>query len=92
MSPFDGFRLTVRLNGQPLTLYDDPEADQSETNDKIRNHYIEAVSGATFSVDLSVRANFNVRPLRDEDAVLGWFSVDGDEHDWCFALNRKGID
>lgn len=63
-------------NGQLLELYDDPDADEVE-NEYTYNHYIEAVTGATFQVKVMLTTQFELHGLRNNDVAYVALDVDG---------------
>ena len=69
MDPFEGIDVEIISNGEVLTLYHDPD-DEPSHNSRVRQRYIEAVTGATFEVKICVDHRFNLFSLGKNDAVL----------------------
>ena len=77
-APFKGVHVEVISNGRSLPLYNDPdEVEKGES--RTRQHYIEAVTGATFTVTISLTNKFNMDHC---DAVRVHISFDGVERGW----------
>ncbi|KXJ96433.1 hypothetical protein Micbo1qcDRAFT_170261 [Microdochium bolleyi] len=57
ISNVPGIRVTVRVNGEPLTEYDDPEGESNECGTVTK--YIEATDGAEFTVVTEVLDDYN---------------------------------
>ena len=68
MDPFEGIDVEIISNGEILTLYNDPD-DESGHNSRVRQRYIEAVTGATFEVKIRVDHRFSLLSLGRNDAV-----------------------
>ena len=75
MDPFEGIDVEIISNGEVLTLYNDSD-DEPSHNSRVRQRYIEAVTGATFKVKIRVDHRFNLFSLVKNDAVR--VSVDYD--------------
>ena len=68
MDPFEGTHVEVISNGEVLTLYNDPD-DEPSHDPRVRQRYVEAVTGATFEVRVCVDRRFNLFSLGRNDAV-----------------------
>ncbi|KAK0512660.1 hypothetical protein JMJ35_004677 [Cladonia borealis] len=68
MDPFEGIDVEIISNGEVLTLYNDPD-DEPSHNPRVRQRYIEAVTGATFEVKIRVDHRFSLFSLGKNDAV-----------------------
>ena len=68
MDPFEGTQVEVISNGEVLTLYDDPD-DEPSHDPRVRQRYVEAVTGATFEVRVCVDRRFKLFSLGRNDAV-----------------------
>lgn len=68
MDPFEGIHVEVISNGEVLTLYNDPD-DEPSHDPRVRQRYIEAVTGAMFEVRVRVDRRFNLFSLGRNDAV-----------------------
>ena len=73
----EGVKVEVISNGAALPMYDDPDA--AETDLSIPQHYVEAVTGATFSIRVTLTSKFQKGPC---DAVR--ISVNYDGESVCF--------
>lgn len=91
MDPFQGIVIQVISNGQPLELYEDPDAAEIE-NDCIRQQYVEAVAGSTFSVKVMLTTEFNIHQLRGVDGVNIALKIDGQGIEWASLLSRANIE
>ena len=91
MDPFKGVMIQVLSNGQILTLHDDPDAAEVE-DERTRNHYIEAVTDATFTVKVKLTSQFSLDGLRDLDAVEIRLNLDGQPLDWTGTKTRTEIE
>ncbi|MCJ1279957.1 hypothetical protein MMC21_007782 [Puttea exsequens] len=81
MAILKGIDVTVRVNEQPLHEYNDDEDDNGEDNAITR--YVEATSGAQFSIDYEASASFKLVT----DVVAVEFRLDGGLVDT--AIHRK---
>lgn len=68
MDPFQGIVVHVISNGQILDFYDDPD-ETTPDNDRTRQHYVEAVTGASFSVRVLLTTEYMFYDLEPTDAV-----------------------
>lgn len=76
MDPFQGIYVEVISNGEVLTLYNDPD-DEPSHDPRVRQRYIEAVTGAVFEVRVRVDRHFNLFSLGKNDVV--WAKIDYDK-------------
>lgn len=76
MDPFEGIDVEIISNGEVLTLYNDPD-DEPSHNSRVRQRYIEAVTGATFEVKIHVDHRFSLLSLGKNDAVRATVQYDG---------------
>ena len=91
MSPFTGIIVQIISNGQPLKLYDDPDAADLEI-DYTRHHYVEAITGANFSVKIMLTTEFKLHGLRPQDGVRIDINLDGQERYQWYHLTREKIE
>ena len=75
MDPFQGIAVEIVSNGQPLDLYDDPDASEIEEGHS-RHHYVEAVPGSTFEVKVTLDRDFCFYRLGAQHAVLMAVEID----------------
>lgn len=90
MRPFRGLSVQVITQDGPLKLHHDPDVDPS-SEPRTRQRYIEAVTGATFRVKISVHKDFELHTLGCCDAVQITISYDGQECYWYTHLTRASI-
>lgn len=81
---FKGVEVEVISNGQPLPLYDDPDATENE-EPRTRQNYIEAVTGATFSIKVTLSDAFEMGRC---DAARISMSFDDEERGWYQDVSR----
>ena len=81
---FKGVEVEVISNGQPLPLYDDPEETEHDKS-RTRQNYIEAVTGATFSMKVTLNRLFEMGHC---DAARIIVSFDGEERGWYRDVKR----
>lgn len=92
MDPFRGILVQVVSNGQILESYDDPDASDNEKPCQ-RQQYIEAVTGATFAIEVSITDQFDFRNIRRKDGINVRLTVDGfDWGDCCCYSTREEIE
>ncbi len=77
MGPFSGLGIQVISAGKTLKLYSDPH-DEPANEPRTRQRYIEAVTGATFKVKISLHKNFKLSNLKRSDAVRAVIYYDND--------------
>lgn len=68
MDPFQGIIIDVLSNGQILDLYDDPDVATAR-NARTRQHYVEAIDGASFSVRVLLTTEFDLYDINPTDAI-----------------------
>ena len=68
MDPFEGVHVDITSNGEILALYNDPD-DEPSHDPRVRQRYIEAVTGATFEVKIGIDGHFDLFSLGRNDAV-----------------------
>ena len=68
MDPFEGIDVEIVSNRGVLTLYNDPD-DEPSHDSRVRQQYIEAVTGAIFEVKVRVDRRFSLFSLGENDAV-----------------------
>ena len=90
MPPFRGLSLQVITQDGPLKLHHDPDDDPS-SEPRTRQRYIEAVTGATFSVKISMHTGFELHTLGLHDAVKITISYDDQKPSWHTHLTRASI-
>lgn len=79
MDLFKGILVQVISNGEILKSYNDPDASDNE-NPYQRQQYIEAVTGATFTIRVIITDQFDLRKISRKDGVNVHLTVDG--FDW----------
>lgn len=80
----EGVKVEVISNGQSLSLYDDPDAIGNE-EPRTRQNYIEAVTGATFEVKVTLSDTFEMGRC---DAARASISFDGDKNGFYSEVSR----
>ena len=90
MHPFRGLTLEVITQSGPLILHHDPDDDPSN-EPCTRQRYIEAVTGATFKVKVSVHKIFDLSTLEYDDAVHIVIFYDGQKRGWYTDLTKATI-
>ena len=81
MDPFEGIQVDVISGGNTLALYNDPDEEPSH-NLRVRQQYVEAVTGATFQVKVSINPAFILSSLGPHDAVRVKICYDNEAHGW----------
>jgi hypothetical protein len=81
MDPFEGIQVDVISGGKTLALYNDPDEEPSH-NPRVRQRYVEAVTGAIFQVKLSITPAFILPSLGPQDAVRAKICYDSEAHGW----------
>lgn len=88
---FQGIKVEVISNDQTLRMYDDPDATVDDDPQK-RQYYIEAVTGATFELRISLTPEYEQTPcdavrisLDFDDHAMGWY------RDITFSRKRSVI-
>lgn len=76
MDHFQGITAEIISNGQVLKLYDDPDAAENEDSDA-HHHYVEAVAGSTFKVNVHLTPQFKLNKMKAEHAVKIRVGIDG---------------
>lgn len=89
---FQGIKVEVVSNDQTLRMYDDPDATVDDDSEK-RQYYIEAVTGATFELRVSLTPEYEQAPC---DAVRVYLNFDDDAIGWyrdiiTFSRKRTAI-
>ena len=69
----EGVQIEIISNGAALPMYDDPDA--AEADFSTPQHYVEAITGATFSIRVTLTSKFQKGPC---DAVRISVNYDGD--------------
>lgn len=90
MRPFRGLSVQVTTQSGPLRLHHDPDDDPSN-EPRTRQRYIEAVTGATFKVKVSVHKDFELPNLVSNGALHITIRYDGQEPAWYTDLTRALI-
>ena len=89
MGGFDGVSVEVISEGRSLPLYDDPD-EEPDQHSRIRQRYVEAVTGAAFKVKISLTRDFRLYGLEDQDAVQ--FSIDFDgKSAWQYDMAAQDL-
>ena len=90
MRPFKGLSLQIITQSGPLKLHDDPDDDPS--NDPYTcQRYVEAVTGATFKVKVSLHKSFPLGPMELDDAVHIEIKYDDQKLAWIMDFTRATI-
>ena len=90
MRPFKGLSLQITTQSGPLKLHNDPDDDPSN-EPLICQRYVEAVTGATFKVKVSLHKSFHLSSLGPDGAVHVTICYDGQERVWYMDLTRATI-
>ena len=93
MRPFKGLSVDIATQSGPLTLHNDPDDD---TSDELYQRYtcqryVEAVTGATFKVKVSVHKSFPLRRMELDDAVHIEILYDDQKLSWIMDFTRATI-
>lgn len=91
MGPFEGVIIQVISNGEYLDFYDDPDAVDVEI-DCTRQHYVEAVTGASFAIKVILTSDFKLDGLRRKDAVEVAVEIDGQRTRWAFDFAKGDLE
>ena len=91
MDLFKGILVQVISNGQILKSYDDPDASDNEDPYQ-RQQYIEAVTDATFAVNVILTDQFDFCRIGRKDGVEVRFSIDGNDWGHSFYDTRESIE
>ena len=91
MDPFRGIIVQVLSNGKILKFYDDPDATEIGDH-RTRQHYIEAVTGATFEVKVLLTNEFDLGQLEPNDAVWVELEFDDWHRNWYRYLTRRELE
>ena len=81
MDPFEGVHVEVISGGNALDLYNDPD-EEPDHDPRVRRRYVEAVTGATFQVKISITRSFLLLSLGPNDAVRATITYDGQVPGW----------
>lgn len=81
MDPFPGLSIHVISDGRALQLYNDPD-DEPANHPWTRQRYVEAVTGATFRVRITLSKEFDLFSLQANDAVRVLISYDSQRPCW----------
>ena len=68
MDPFEGINVEMISNGEVLNFYNDPD-DEPSHDPRVRQRYVEAVTGAVFEVKVRVDHRFKLFSLGKNDSV-----------------------
>ena len=68
MDPFRHITLKITCNHQTLQLYDDPDAENN-TDQWARSHYVKAITGAKFEIEVAIGKHYDISQLREMDCV-----------------------
>ena len=81
MDPFEGIHLEVISGGKVLDLYNDQDEEPGHDS-RVRQRYVEAVTGATFQVRLKITDAFELSTLHAMDAIRVSILYDGQWRKW----------
>ena len=90
MYPFKGVSVEIATQTGPLTLHNDPDDDPSNEPYTCQR-YVEAVTGATFKVKVSLRWAFPLRCMALDDAVHIEIKYDDQKLSWIKDFTRATI-
>lgn len=85
MGPFKGLNVEVISNNESLKHYEDPD-DVPRKDSRVRQHYIEAVTGATFTVKVTLNKSFKLYGLKYDDGVRVSVIYDNQKPMWYHDL------
>lgn len=93
MGPFTGLTVEVISEGKSLQLYDDPDEEPAH-DPRTHQRYVEAVTGATFEIRVSLQKEFKLGSLTAKDGVNVDVFYDDQSLSWCqdFAVNDLRYD
>lgn len=83
MDIFQGLEVEIVSNGQSLPLYDDPDTTRTH-EPRTRRRYIEAVTGAKFSIKVTIKPTFTVAWGNAARVSFGF----DQSPQWCYDLNK----
>lgn len=90
MGGFKGVNVQIVSGGEILKLYDDPDAEP-EQDPRTRQRYVEAVTGATFKVRVTLSKHFRLHDLMPDDAIRLSIKYDGQGLEWYVDIVVKDI-
>ena len=90
MGPFKGLSVEIATQSGPLMLHNDPDDDPS-SDPYTRQRYVEAVTGATFKVKVSLGKSFPLPCRTLEEAVHITIYYDGQKRGWYKDLTNATI-
>lgn len=91
MEVFKGINFEILCEGQPLTLYEDPDKDQKEVNENAKLYYVEAVAGAQFVPKVTLNPSHSLSGLKEDDMVKIKLSPDG-ANSYQKSLSKRSIE
>ena len=91
MDPFEGILVQVISNGQILDCYDDPDISDDEDPYQ-RQQYIEAVTGATFTIKVIITDQFDFCHISRKDGIVVILNVDGLGWDHGYNTTRETLE
>lgn len=90
MRPFKGLSVEIATQTGPLKLHNDPDDDPSN-EPYICQRYVEAVTGATFKIKVSLHKSFPLRFMARDDAVHITVFYDGQKQGFYNDLTKATI-
>ena len=90
MDPFKGLSVEISTQTGPLKLHNDPDDDPSNEPYTCQR-YVEAVTGATFKVKVSLHKSFPLPCLAPDDAVHITIHYDGEKRGWYRDITSATI-
>ena len=81
MDPLKGVLVQIISDGEPLELYDDPDAQEAVDED-YRRRYVEAVTGSSFTVRVLLTTDFDLRNYSACDYIQVRLKLDAIEAHW----------
>ena len=84
-------QLRIISNHQTLQLYGDPDAEVF-ADPFARKHYVEAITGAKFEIQVALGSMFDVSQLHGLDCVRVLVKYDGIKPGWIFDLSGAEIE
>lgn len=81
MAPFAGIDIQIISEGRPSKLHPDPDGEGHQ-HPTIRQRYVQATTGAQFTVKVGLNKDFNRFALRPDDAVRFTVQYDNQIATW----------
>ena len=91
MDLFKGILVQVISNGEILESYNDPDASDIE-NPYQRQRYIEAVTGATFAIKVTITDQFDWCNITRKNGITIELTVDGLDWGHGYCVTREDVE